>query len=88
MGVLLFSLVRSFFSIYSMLLVIYALLSWLPGGYDSQLGKIVLKLTRPYLDFFDRYIPSIGGISISVIAALFVLQLIRDGLLGLLIRIF
>lgn len=88
MAILLFNFVRTFFSFYSMLLVIYALLSWLPGGYESQLGKIVIKLSRPYLDFFDRYIPPLGGISINVMIAIFVLQLIRNGLLGLLIRLF
>ena len=88
MGILLFNVVQNVFNLYSMLLVIYALLSWLPGAYESQLGKIVIKLTRPYLDFFDRYIPPIGGISINVMIAIIVLQLIRNGLLGLLIRLF
>lgn len=88
MGYLLYQVVSTFFSFYGMVLVVYALLSWLPGGYESQLGKIVIKLSRPYLDFFDRYVPSFGGISINVMIAIIVLQLIRNGVLGLLIRLF
>lgn len=88
MIILLIRLVDSVFNIYSMVLVIYALLSWLPGAYESQLGQIIIKISKPYLDFFDRYIPPIGGISINVMIAIFVLQLIRNGLMGLLFRLF
>lgn len=88
MIILLIRLVDSVFSIYSMVLVIYALLSWLPGAYESQLGQIIIKISKPYLDFFDRYIPPIGGISINVMIAIFVLQLIRNGVMGLLFRLF
>lgn len=88
MIILLIRLVDSVFNIYSMVLVIYALLSWLPGAYESQLGQIIIKISKPYLDFFDRYIPPIGGISINVMIAIFVLQLIHNGVMGLLFRLF
>ena len=88
MIILLIRLVDSVFNIYSIVLVIYALLSWLPGAYESQLGQIIIKISKPYLDFFDRYIPPIGGISINVMIAIFVLQLIRNGVMGLLFRLF
>ena len=88
MIILLIRLVDSVFNIYSMVLVIYALLSWLPGAYESQLGQVIIKISKPYLDFFDRYIPPIGGISINVMIAIFVLQLIRNGVMGLLFRLF
>ncbi|XJS09934.1 YggT family protein [Aerococcaceae bacterium WGS1372] len=78
------SLVNNLFYAYSIVLVIYALMSWLPGARESGLGQFINKLARPYLDIFDRYIPSIGGISFNVIIAIFVLQFIRDGLLWLL----
>lgn len=80
-------LVENVFSLYSMVLVIYALLSWLPGAYESRLGQLIIKISRPYLDFFDRYVPSFGGISISVLVGILVLNLIRNGLMGILIRL-
>lgn len=82
MGIL--SLVYNIFYAYSIVLVIYALMSWLPGARESGLGGFINKLARPYLDIFDRYIPSIGGVSFNVIIALFVLQFIRDGLVWVL----
>ncbi|MGX7092438.1 YggT family protein [Hutsoniella sourekii] len=81
------NLVNLVFRIYSTILVIYALMTWLPGAQDSQLGKIITQLARPYLDFFDRWIPSIGGISFSVIIGLIVLQFIQRGLISLLISV-
>lgn len=83
----LMKIVDNVFSLYSMVLVIYALLSWLPGAYESRLGQLIIKISRPYLDFFDRYVPSFGGISISVLIGILVLNLIRNGLMGILIRL-
>ncbi|MBZ6526678.1 YggT family protein [Aerococcaceae bacterium DSM 111021] len=85
MGLL--SLVSNLFQAYTMVLVIYALLSWLPGARESALGQFVVKLARPYLDIFDRLIPSLGGISFNVIIAIFVLRFIRDGLIWILAAI-
>ncbi|MDT1949851.1 YggT family protein [Carnobacterium divergens] len=67
-------------NIYSILIVVYALLSWLPGAYNSKLGEILARLCEPYLDFFRRIIPPIGGISFSPIVALIVLSLVNRGL--------
>lgn len=85
MGLL--SLVSNLFQAYTMVLVIYALLSWLPGARESALGQFIVKLARPYLDIFDRLIPSLGGISFNVIIAIFVLRFIRDGLIWILAAI-
>lgn len=81
------SLISNLFHAYSIVLVLYALLSWLPGAQESALGQFIVKLARPYLDIFDRYIPSLGGISFNVMIAIFVLQFIRDGLIWILATI-
>lgn len=73
--------------VYSLLLVVYALMSWLPGARDSKLGEWVEKLVRPYLEIFDRVIPSIGGIGFSVMAGVIFLQLVQRGLYILFVRI-
>ncbi|MBA5729393.1 YggT family protein [Aerococcaceae bacterium INB8] len=85
MGLL--SLVSNLFQAYTLVLVVYALLSWLPGARESALGQFVVKLARPYLDIFDRFIPPLGGISFNVIIAIFVLRFIRDGLIWILAAI-
>ncbi|MDR0922654.1 MAG: YggT family protein [Lactobacillales bacterium] len=76
----LLNLIAQLVSIYSVALVIYALLSWFPGAYQSKLGQIIVKITRPYLELFERLPLSIGGIDFSVLVALFVLQLADRGL--------
>lgn len=83
----LLSLVSNLFQAYTIVLVIYALLSWLPGARESTLGQFITRLARPYLDIFDRIIPSVGGISFNVIIAIFVLRFIRDGLMWILATI-
>ncbi|HBY90625.1 MAG: YggT family protein [Ruoffia tabacinasalis] len=85
MGLL--SLVSNLFQAYTLVLVVYALLSWLPGARESALGQFIVKLARPYLDIFDRFIPPLGGISFNVIIAIFVLRFIRDGLIWILAAI-
>ncbi|MGO4941909.1 YggT family protein [Ruoffia tabacinasalis] len=81
------SLVSNLFQAYTLVLVVYALLSWLPGARESALGQFIVKLARPYLDIFDRIIPPLGGISFNVIIAIFVLRFIRDGLIWILAAI-
>lgn len=75
------NIIRMAFRIYQWILILYALLSWLPGAQDSGLGRFINQLARPYLDIFDRLIPPLGPISFNVIIALFVLGLIERGLL-------
>ena len=76
-------IINYLFRAYSMVLVLYALLSWLPGARESSLGKLISKLAEPYIGIFDRHIPSIGGISFNVIIALFVLNLVQRGFITL-----
>ena len=66
--------------IYSIMLMAYALLSWFPGGYSSALGQWLIKMCQPYIEYFDRLIPPIGGVSFSVIFALLFLQLVQRGI--------
>ena len=41
-------------TIYEWLLIIYALLSWAPDLRNSQVGRIIGQLSRPFLSIFDR----------------------------------
>ena len=45
---------------YSTLIIIYILMSWFPGAYQSKIGQIIVRLCEPYLGFFRRFIPPIG----------------------------
>ena len=63
--------------VYSMILFVYVLMSWIPQktGIIGDIDTILGKLCDPYLDLFRRFIPPIGGmVDVSPIVALLVLQ--------------
>lgn len=62
--------------VYSTLLVIYALLSWFPGAYQTRLGQLLVSIVEPTLAPFRRLHLHFGGIDFTIIAVLFFLQLL------------
>ena len=74
------SILISLLNAYSILIIIYVLMSWIPNssGVVGQIYNAFGTLCDPYLDLFKRFIPPIGGmVDISPILALLVLQLIE-----------
>ena len=64
--------------LYSTIIVVYVLLSWLPTdrGILKDINTVLGKICDPYLDLFRKIIPPIGGfVDISPIFALLVLEL-------------
>ncbi|EGO2576564.1 YggT family protein [Enterococcus faecalis] len=66
--------------IYSGLLVIYALLSWFPGAYDSAFGRLLSRICEPYLSLFDRLNLRIGMVGFNVMVGIIILNLAAGGL--------
>lgn len=64
--------------IYSILIVIYTLLTWIPRTLQTKMGQILAKVVEPYLNWFQRIIPPIAGISFAPILALLVIYLINN----------
>ncbi|MDM8245271.1 YggT family protein [Collinsella tanakaei] len=63
---------------YELLIVIYCLLSWFPmrqGGIVYDFAVVLDRLVGPYLNFFRRIIPPMGGIDFSPVVALIALSL-------------
>ena len=69
--------------IYRIILVVYFLMSWLPGAYQSTIGQLLFRICEPYVGFFRRFIPPIGFISLAGLAALFSLTLVEYGVVTL-----
>lgn len=67
-----------------MLLVIYALLSWFPGGYQSTFGRFLAKICEPYLGLFDHINLSFGPVNFNIAFAIIVLQLASQAIVLLL----
>ena len=66
--------------LYSIVLIIYILMSWVPGARESRFGEFLGRLAEPYLEVFRKIIPPIGMIDISPIIALLVLNFAQRGL--------
>ncbi|WP_277294850.1 YggT family protein, partial [Streptococcus hyointestinalis] len=41
--------------VYSYLLLVYALLSWFPGAYNSGLGRLIAYFVEPVIQPFRRF---------------------------------
>jgi YggT family protein len=73
------------YSIYSYMIIIYVLMSWLPSVRESYVGELLGKLVEPYLRPFRRFIPPIGGmLDISPIVAWFCLKFVAFGIIAVL----
>jgi len=61
-----------------MLIFVRVISSWFPNIHRYAAARWAFKLVDPYLNFFKRFIPPIGGVmDISPIIAFFALQLLE-----------
>ena len=71
----------SFLNIYWILLIVRILLSWFQTAeWAGQIIGYLSPVTDPYLNIFRSIIPPLGGIDLSAIVALFLLQFIQSSL--------
>ena len=68
-------------TIYSWVLVAFALLSWFPNAYDTALGRLLTSLVKPVLQPLRRLPLSIGGIDFSVWVAVILVHLLGNYLI-------
>ena len=68
-------------TIYSWILVAFALLSWFPNAYDTALGRLLTSLVKPFLQPLRRLPLSIGGIDFSVWVAVILVHLLGNYLI-------
>lgn len=64
-------------SIYTGLLIVRVLLTWFPNiDWYNQPFAALSQITDPYLNLFRQFIPPLGGMDISPILAIFLLQIV------------
>jgi YggT family protein len=63
--------------VYSIILVIYALMSWIPTLYGTWFGRIIVKVSRPYLSLFENLPIQFWGLDFSIVIAFIVLKFIQ-----------
>ncbi len=70
---------------YEYAIIIYVLMSWLPGAQQSPVGRCLGRIVLPYLNLF-RVIPPIAGIiDISPIVAILAWNFAVSGLAHLIL---
>lgn len=64
--------------LYSLLIIVRALISWVGAEPRNQLVRMLHTLTDPILEPIQNVIPPLGSIDISPLVALVFLQLLRE----------
>ena len=64
-------------NVYSYLLILRMLISWIPVDTSSRLIQILIQVTDIVLDPLRKFIPSFHGIDLSIMVALLGLYLIK-----------
>jgi len=73
-----FNTIRFILWAYGILIFIRVISSWFPNLSRLPAAKFIFGLVDPYLNFFRKFIPPIGGsLDISPIVAFFALQLLE-----------
>ena len=78
-------LLYGFLGIYSILIVIRIILSWITSS-ANRLTSFLMKLTDPILEPFRRIIPPLGMFDISPIIVLLILNFLQMAVAGVLLR--
>jgi len=80
------SVVNLFFEIITWLVIIRVILSWIPHNPNNPLLRILYEGTEPVLAPFRRIMPQGMMLDLSPILALIVLQMLRQAIIRMLLR--
>ena len=70
--------------IYSLILVIFALMSWFPNAYQSSLGRLIISLVKPILTPLQRLPLQFAGLDLSVWIAVLLVHFLGEQLIRIL----
>jgi YggT family protein len=74
--------------IYSWIMIARILMSWVPDVERTSFGRILVKITEPYLGLFRRFIPPLplggGYLDFSPIVAIFAWSFVKAGVANVL----
>lgn len=80
--------VSTLVNFYEMLILIYILLMWFPireGSLVHDIGLVLQSLCEPFLGFFRRFIPPVGGLDFSPVIAVIALNLVAQLVIGIIV---
>ena len=80
-GYSLVQVLASMLRLFSLMLVIYALLSWVITDPRHPVFRFLLSMVEPVLNPIRKVLPPMGGFDISIVAALMGIEILRSFLL-------
>lgn len=85
----LITLVSDAAQVLALLIIVRAVLTWIPSvDYGHPLIRAIIRVTDPVLLPVRRLVPPLGGLDLSPIAALLLIQIARYLLINILIAAF
>lgn len=78
--------IQSLFNFYSLLILVYCFMSWIPvrsGSVVEDIAYALRTIVEPYLGLFRRFLPPMGGIDWSPVIAILVLNMLETFVLRL-----
>ena len=80
-GYSLVQVLASMLRLFSLMLVIYALLSWVITDPRHSVFRFLQSMVEPVLNPIRKVLPPMGGFDISIVAALMGIEILRSFLL-------
>lgn len=72
------TLISYLFNALTLIVIARALLSWFDPGMRSSVGKILVDITEPLLGPIRRMMPAMGGLDLSPIVLIILLQFLEQ----------
>jgi len=84
MIIILAHLIHYLFLTYTILLLVRVIGSWIPKLARHRFMRFIYFYTDPYLNFFRKLIPPVGGtLDLSPMLGFFVLQILEKAVMGI-----
>jgi YggT family protein len=85
----LITLISDVAQVLALLIIVRALLTWIPSvDFGHPVIRAIVRVTDPVLLPIRRVVPPLGGIDVTPIAALLLIQLARSLLINILVAAF
>lgn len=78
-------LLHGLLSLYNLAIFVRIIFSWFGVSYTNRLMRFLVNITEPLLGPLRRMIPLLGGLDISPIVALVIIQILQRAIVGTLI---
>lgn len=75
---LIFYMLQHLIQVYILAIIVYALLSWFPGAYQTKFGRLLSLIVEPFQSWFNW--AHLGMINFSPLVSIFVLTGVQYGL--------